>query len=60
MYDGNISLPELPKWNGKCPSCDAFVSPAFGRRMGDACPFCKKMLHRKNVESNRGYGRKLF
>ena len=57
MYN---NMPERPKWSGNCPSCGAFVSPAFGKRVGDTCPFCQKMLQNKKIEPNMRYGRSLF
>ena len=54
------NMPERPKWTEKCPNCGSVVSPAFGKHLGDQCPFCQKILQNKKIEPNRGYGRRLF
>ena len=52
-------MPERPKWSGNCPNCKAVINPAFGRKVGDQCPFCQKLLQKRNADPRR-YGRQLF
>ena len=55
----DFNMPERPKWLGNCPHCNAVINPAFGRKVGDMCPFCQKLLQNRKAPPKR-YGRSLF